>query len=237
MTFYKVLPFLKFKQLDLRILNYRFDGLDPIAGLRKLFEVFDEKDILVTTSFGTKSIYLIHLVSQVNPGQTIYFGDTGYHFRETLLYKALIEDLYDVSIVSVHPDEEPHRLTAEEAWWKEHPKMCCAINKIAPLEPIINRHKVWVSSLMSHQTSYRAGLRTFEKQGDILKYHPLLHLPEVAFNQAVENLALPLHPLAHAGYGSIGCTHCTVRGEGRMGRWVDTGKTECGLHLKYFNRK
>lgn len=237
MTLYKVLPYLKAKKLDLWALNYRFDKLDPIDGLRKLFRVFNEEDILVTTSFGTKSIYLIHLLSQVNPGQKIYFVDTGFHFRETLRYKEMIEDIYDVHIVSLHPDEEPHRLTEEEQWWKDHPKMCCTINKIAPLDHIVTQHKVWVSSLMSYQTSFRAGLRIFEKQGDILKYHPLLHLPEEEFNRRLDKLDLPKHPLAHVGYGSIGCTHCTIQGEGRSGRWSDRGKTECGLHVKYYNRK
>ncbi|MEZ4962201.1 MAG: phosphoadenylyl-sulfate reductase [Saprospiraceae bacterium] len=237
MTLYKVLPYLKVKKLDLWALNYRFDRLDPAEGLRKLYRVFDEEDVLVTTSFGTKSIYLIHLISQVNPGQKIYFVDTGFHFKETLVYKEMIEDIYDVNIVSLHPDEEPHRLTAEEEWWKDHPKMCCTINKIAPLDHIVTQHKVWVSSLMSYQTSFRAGLRMFEKQGDILKYHPLLHLPEEEFNRRLDKLELPMHPLAHVGYGSIGCTHCTIKGEGRAGRWSDRGKTECGLHVKYYNKK
>ena len=39
------------------------------------------------------------------------------------------------------------------------------------------------------------------------------------------------------GYGSIGCTHCTEQGEGREGRWKGSGKTECGLHPGYFDRK
>ena len=42
---------------------------------------------------------------------------------------------------------------------------------------------------------------------------------------------LPFHPLVPRGYSSIGCTHCTVPGSGRSGRWVGKPKTECGLHL------
>ena len=98
---YNVLPFLKLEKLDLWALNYRFDKLEPLEGLRKLYRVFDDEEILVTTSFGTKSVYLIHLISQVNPGQKIYFVDTGFHFEETLRYKDLIEGIYDVSIVSL----------------------------------------------------------------------------------------------------------------------------------------
>ena len=42
---------------------------------------------------------------------------------------------------------------------------------------------------------------------------------------------LPFHPLVSKGYSSIGCTHCTVPGNGRSGRWNNHPKTECGLHL------
>jgi phosphoadenosine phosphosulfate reductase len=38
-----------------------------------------------------------------------------------------------------------------------------------------------------------------------------------------------------AGFRSIGCAPCTrpvAEGEdARSGRWADTGKTECGLHI------
>ena len=42
---------------------------------------------------------------------------------------------------------------------------------------------------------------------------------------------LPFHPLVAKGYHSIGCKHCTVPGKGREGRWNNSPKTECGLHL------
>ncbi|HNU59221.1 MAG TPA: phosphoadenylyl-sulfate reductase, partial [Aquaticitalea sp.] len=38
-------------------------------------------------------------------------------------------------------------------------------------------------------------------------------------------------PLVAQGYSSIGCKHCTVPGEDRSGRWNNSPKTECGLHL------
>ena len=41
---------------------------------------------------------------------------------------------------------------------------------------------------------------------------------------------LPYNPLHDQGYSSIGCTHCTLPGAGREGRWAGLEKTECGLH-------
>ena len=41
---------------------------------------------------------------------------------------------------------------------------------------------------------------------------------------------LPYNELHDRGYASIGCTHCTLPGAGREGRWAGAEKTECGLH-------
>ena len=50
-------------------------------------------------------------------------------------------------------------------------------------------------------------------------------------DEFIEKHQLPFHPLVAKGYNSIGCTHCTVPGEDRSGRWNNNPKTECGLHL------
>jgi phosphoadenosine phosphosulfate reductase len=42
---------------------------------------------------------------------------------------------------------------------------------------------------------------------------------------------LPEHPLADRGYSSIGCWPCTRPATDRSGRWANSSKTECGLHL------
>ena len=42
---------------------------------------------------------------------------------------------------------------------------------------------------------------------------------------------VPYNPLHDRGFASIGCTHCTVAGAGREGRWAGTDRIECGLHL------
>ena len=90
---------------------------------------------------------------------------------------------------------------------------------------------------MAYQTPFRAHLRIFEKQGDIIKFHPLIDITEKEFEGYFEEKQLPKHPLERKGYGSIGCTHCTAIGEGRSGRWKGSDKTECGLHPGYFVNK
>jgi len=204
--------------------------------INKIYEYFDLQDILVTSSFGTKSVFLLHLLSQIQPDQKIHFIDTTYHFPETIRYKNQLIEQFGLQVVDVLPEPNENDLTREESWWIQHPKMCCSINKISPLEPIITKHKVWIASLMAFQTEFRSHLDIFTEQGDIIKFHPFIDIDEGEFLYHLSYHGLPKHPLEAMGYGSIGCTHCTEKGEGRNGRWASTGNTECGLHPNYFLR-
>jgi len=223
--------------LSVNELNKIFTPLNFKERIEKLYQYFGKEDILLTSSFGTKSVFMLHLIHQIQSKQPVHFINTTYHFPETLAYKKTLTDLLDLNLIEIKPGETENKLTLEEEWWKDHPKMCCTINKIAPLEPIVKKHKVWISGLMSYQTDFRSRLRVFEQQGDIIKFHPLIDIDEGEFLYHLDYYKLPRHPLEASGYGSIGCTHCTTIGEGRQGRWQDTGKTECGLHPNYFNKK
>ncbi len=231
-------------QQNIKSLSYRIEDLNKIftpltfkERIELLYQYFSEDEVLFTSSFGTKSVFLIDLIKNIHPTQKVHFINTTYHFQETLDYKKLLTEKYDLEIIEVLPHPQQNEMTTEEKWWQDHPRMCCTINKIAPIEPIVAKHKVWISGLMAYQTDFRSRLRTFEKQGDILKFHPLVDIDEGEFLHYIELNKLPKHPLKAAGYDSIGCSHCTQKGQGRSGRWQGTGKTECGLHPSYYNKK
>ena len=228
---------LQWQDIGVELLNDIFTPLNFEARIKLLYKYFKNDEVLFTSSFGTSSVFLLHLVSQINSQQKVHFINTTYHFPETLEYKALLTDLFNLEIEEVLPNKIENQLTKEEEWWVEHPKMCCSINKVVPIKPIVAEHKVWISGLMAYQTEFRSHLRVFERQGDIIKFHPLIDIDEgeVLFYQSYHNL--PKHPLLKLGYGSVGCTHCTVKGIGREGRWKGKAKTECGLHPTYFLRK
>lgn len=225
------------KKWAVQELNAVFTPLGFKERLEKLYEYFPEEAILYTSSFGTKSVFLLHLISQIRPTQGVHFIDTTYHFPETIGYKEKIGKRFGLRIIDVRPSERENAITREDRWWIDHPKMCCSVNKVVPLEPIIAKHKVWISGLMSYQTNFRSHLRVFEQQGDIIKFHPLVDIDEGEFLYHMDYYKLPRHPLEKHGYGSIGCTHCTAKGEGREGRWKGKDKTECGLHPSYFTKK
>lgn len=227
----------QWQDLSVELLNDIFGPLTFEERIRSLYKYFDEKAVLFTSSFGTRSAFLLYFVSTIRPTQKVHFIDTTYHFPETLAYKETLTRRFGLTVVDVLPEAEENALTREEAWWRDHPRMCCSINKVVPLEPIKAQHKVWISGLIGSETEFRAHLRIFERQGDILKFHPLIDIDpgEVPYHFSLHNL--PRHPLEAQGYGSIGCTHCTQKGQGRDGRFNGQGRTECGLHPSYFIKK
>jgi phosphoadenosine phosphosulfate reductase len=215
--------------MDIEALNLKYGALDPeqrIAELRN-----DFKRVLFTSSFGTTSVYLLHLFSRIRPGEPVYFLDTTYHFPETLAYKDQLTRLFNLNVIALKGDEWRNKFTRDDKTWEKDPDLCCSINKVEPLEKIKPEFDLWVSGLMSTQNEYRNPLKIFEIKSNILKFFPIIDVSEEeAFNYIKRN-QLPEHPLLSKGYHSIGCTHCTVPGKAREGRWINKSKTECGLHL------
>jgi phosphoadenosine phosphosulfate reductase len=210
-------------------LNRKYQTLNPQQRISELYNDFSE--ILLTSSFGTTSAYLLHLFKTVRPQQDVYFLDTGYHFNETLSYKDQLQDILGFRLSVLRPEEWKHNFTIADRTWANDPDLCCSLNKVEPLAAIRDNYQVWVSGLMADQNSYRRKLRIFEEKDGIIKFYPIVDQNEA---QALEYIArnnLPMHPLLAAGFNSVGCVHCTVAGKGRSGRWTNKSKTECGLHL------
>jgi len=211
--------------------NKKYANLTVYQRVEQLYKDYDEKDIMLTSSFAATSAFLLKVFSDINNKQVVYFIDTGYHFKETLIYKNYLEQLYDLNIVNVKADESKHELTLQNKMWKNQPNRCCHINKVEPLQHIKKDYKIWVSGLMRWQSDFRSSLNFFEQRENITKFYPLLDIDYEGRDAFIVEHHLPFHPLKSKGYSSIGCAHCTVPGEHRSGRWNNSPKTECGLHL------
>ncbi len=215
------------------LLNRRYESLTFLQRLRQLYLDFNTQEVLMTSSFGTKSVFLLHLISRIQPKQHVYFLDTGFHFPETHDYKNELVDRLGLRLIEVQPDREKHQLSKVLELYANQPNRCCFYNKVAPMKSLKAGHSVWLSGLMAYQTPERGHLRIWEVKDGLLKFHPLIDIDEGEFLFHVDRYALPRHPLEVKGYGSIGCTHCTAKGEGRSGRWQGQEKTECGLHIAF----
>ena len=212
-------------------LNKAYQPLSPKQRIEKLYQDFELEQIMLTSSFAATSALLLKLVSDTNSKQKVYFIDTGYHFEETIEYKQLLADTYNLEVVSISALKEEHEFTTKDQTWSKNSDFCCSINKVNPLQRVKKDYDIWISGLMKWQSDHRASLDTFEVRGDMLKFYPLLDMTKNERDAFIREHQLPFHPLVAKGYHSIGCSHCTVPGADRDGRWNNNPKTECGLHL------
>ena len=217
------------KNPDLKTLNEKYKKLSPVERIKEIYNDFD--DILLSSSFGTTAVFQLYLFYKAGVRQPVHFINTSYHFQETLDYKEKLTKLFGLEVIDILPDKEQNEFSKSGELWRYDPDQCCQINKVEPFEKVRDRYELWVSGLMSWQSSHREKLDIFEEKKGIIKFYPILDVPEEEALKVIEENKLPIHPLKPLGYESIGCKHCTLKGKKRKGRWAQTVKTECGLHL------
>ena len=199
-------------------------------------ELFSDKIALVS-SFGSASVVLLHMVSEIKPDLPVLFVDTGKLFPETLAYRdTLAERLGLSNIQTVTPDADALRASDRDgSLWQSIPDQCCELRKVAPLAAALEPYSAWISGRKRYQKGQRQQLSVFEKDGGKVKINPLAIWSPGNVQEYVEAHGLPVHPLIAKGYPSIGCAPCTSpvkAGEDeRSGRWRGQSKTECGIHF------
>ncbi len=215
--------------MNTKTLCESYSPYDPKQRLEKLFGEFDR--VLVTSSFGTTSAILLHLLHKVKSDVPVYFIDTMYHFDETYAYKDQLASQWKLNIVDVRPKVNEHMFTRTNYTWAHHPDSCCFVNKVMPMEALKSSHDVWISGMLGGSTELRKHMPLFKWDGQILRFYPLISMDEQEAEWYKVLHELPGHPLEDKGYGSVGCKHCTFKGAGRSGRWAGSNKKECGLHI------
>jgi phosphoadenosine phosphosulfate reductase len=185
-------------------------------------------DVVVASSF--QDCVLIDLAVRADPAIEVVFLDTGFHFPETISYMREVERRYGLNLTVVEPGIP---LT-------EHPcgtPQCCAMRKVASLARALVGKSAWITGLKRVDTPERVGAPVvgWETSKHLVKINPLATWTDDDIDRYVVEHSLPRHPLQAAGYVSIGCAPTTrpiAAGEDpRAGRWPDSDKTECGLHL------
>jgi phosphoadenosine phosphosulfate reductase len=192
--------------------------------------------LAVVSSFGTESAALLKVMSDVDRSIPVIFLDTGWLFEETLAYRdALIETLGLRDVRSIKPIEETlSREDPERDLWFSNPDACCRIRKVEPLARALAPFSAWINGRKRFQGGARAAIQVVEADGSRLKFNPLANVSPEEIAAIYADAKLPPHPLAAAGYLSVGCMPCTSRAspdeDTRAGRWRGRAKTECGIH-------
>lgn len=232
-----------FTPLQIEELSEEFETRTPQEIIRWAIEQFWPQ-IVLSSSFQTQSVPLLHMVSQIKHDMLIFFLDTGYHFWETATFRERLASEWKLNVLDLYRNprwdglarQNPRGLPLED------PNLCCYIHKVEPMQRAMKDMLAWISGIRRDQTPERAKARILELQEDgLLKVNPLLNWTKADVKRYAEEHNLPAHPLFEQGYRSVGCAPCTVaigvNDDERAGRWQGRTKTECGLHTEMFKHK
>ncbi|KTD21645.1 phosphoadenylyl-sulfate reductase [Legionella londiniensis] len=234
--------------MDKAIAELQHESLiDRVAKIKDKLKEYhvSGKKLFATSSFQPQSLPLLHILSGMDFVIPIYFLDTGYLFPETYLFKDQLIKLLNLTVITLKANssmlmqiDQQHRFL-----FMTNPDRCCAINKVLPLEPVLQSHDVWISGVRASQSETRKKMSE-EDQGKfgITRYHPLLQWTSKEIYYYSKSYQLPEHPLHSKGYESIGCIPCTAKimddqAFSRKGRWAGMKKEECGLHTELLEKK
>lgn len=216
--------------------GYELEGAPPIEVLRWAIDRFSP-NFAITASM--QDTVLVHMASKVRPGVPVIFLDTGYHFPETLATRDRVAKRYQVQLHTILPRQT---VAEQDAIFgpKLHdrdPDACCSLRKVEPLARALGGYQAWGSGIRRDETASRRNIRVVEwdRKRSMVKVNPLAGWTQDQVDEYTIANDVEVNPLIYDGFPSIGCAPCTRRvapGEDpRSGRWANTPKMECGLHL------
>jgi phosphoadenosine phosphosulfate reductase len=201
------------------------ESLDAQGVLEHMVREFHPR-LYVACSFQKEASVILDLLLGIEPQARVFTLDTGVLFPETYETWRRIEERYDITI-------DVYRGEWIDGLWQRDPDAFCGMRKVEPLERALSEVDAWITGLRRDQTAARAGtpkLAWDEAHGK-WKAAPLADWTDKDVWRYIAANDVPYNPLHDRGFASIGCTHCTVPGAGREGRWAGTDRIECGLHL------
>ncbi len=189
--------------------------------------------IALACSFQQEESVLLDILFAEKADARVFALDTHVLFPETYALWTATEERYGTAIERAQgPTLEQQAAEHGDALWARDPTACCEIRKLGPLNQMLSGLDAWVTGIRREQSPTRANARKVEwdERHGLWKINPLADWTERDVWRRIHERELPYNPLHDQGYSSIGCTHCTLPGAGREGRWAGDDKTECGLH-------
>lgn len=224
--------------VDLKALNALYEGMSAPEVLRHAIETQFAGRITSVSSFGAESAILLHMISGIDPSVPIIMLNTGKLFGETLRFRDRLQDklrLMDIRTAFPHPDDLLEN-DPKGGLWQNDTDGCCHIRKVLPQSRAVESFHALITGRKRFQTNTRAQMDIVERDTDgRYKVNPLANWDLDQLKSYIETHNLPRHPLVKDGYLSIGCMPCTSKveagGDYRSGRWANSEKDECGIHL------
>src|SRR5918911_37503 len=187
----------------------RLEGASPQEILEWAAEAYGGGLALSVSFGGPEGMALLDMLSRITNEVTILTIDTGFLFRETIEFREQVMRRYELPLVVLRTElsvEEQVERYGEQMRTCT-PDLCCQIRKIGPLQKALNRYDAWMTGIRREQTPQRAATKVvaWEERYEAAKIAPMPHWTEAQVWEYVNAHNVPVNPLLHQGYKSIGC--------------------------------
>lgn len=224
-------------------LNDRFERAHPREVVRWALEDSGLDRIAIASAFQAEGTCVMHMAVGIRPEIPVLFLETGYHFAETLAFKARLAERLDLHVVELVGE---HTVDSQAAalgprLYERDPDRCCDINKVQPMLAALRELDAWITAFRRDSSPTRAASPILDRY-ELEPGRPMVKINPVATWTRRDTWAylkehdLPHNPLYDLGYASIGCAPCTrmrLPGEPeRAGRWAGLSKWECGIQQR-----
>ncbi|MAE65923.1 MAG: phosphoadenosine phosphosulfate reductase [Phycisphaeraceae bacterium] len=196
--------------------------------------------LVMSTSFGSQSAVMLHLITSIAPDLPVIWIDTGFNFPETYRFADELTKRFKLNLKIYQAEESPARMVALRGnLWEQGREGLDEYDRIRKVEPMRRAFeelgvRAWLTGPRREQTQFRRTLNVVEPFDGVCKVHPVLGWTSRQVHAFMKQHDLPYHPLVAEGYLSIGDWHSTTttdgRGGDRDGRFHGL-KQECGLHI------
>lgn len=233
-------PVKNWKPANLGRLSGRFEHRPPQDVLRWAAASYGD-DLAVATGFGASGVVLMHMIAQFRPQSTFFYLQTDLLFPETLALRDQLAARLGIQFTEVHSGLS----LGEQAFqygrqlWLRNPDLCCHLRKVEPLRRFLAGKRAWVTAIRRDQAASRIFTQTvdWDHANGLVKIAPLAAWTRSQVWDYIHAHDLPYNGLHDRGFGSIGCVPCTRalqpgETDERAGRWADTEKSECGIHIQ-----
>ena len=218
---------------DVAALAARSEKLSAPELVAEMARRFGDR-VSLACSFQKEEAVLLDMLFSIEPKARVFAIDTHYLFPETYELWREVERRYDTKIeVYEGPKVEELTATHGENLWQRKPDLYLAVAKVEPLVRALAGLDCWITGIRRDQSPTRADAPKlgWDATHELWKANPLADWTDDDCWTYIRERGLPYNALHDRGYASIGDTHSTIPGAGREGRWADSGRTECGLHV------
>lgn len=226
---------------ELMALNQRFERAHPREVVRWALEGSGIERVAIASAFQAEGTCVMHMATEIRPDVPVLFLETGFHFAETMAFRAQLTELLGLNVVDLIGDYNNQTQEAEfgPRLYERDPALCCEINKVRPMFEALRSLDAWITAFRRDSSPTRAEtpiVDRYELEPGrwVVKVNPVANWSRRDTWAYLKEHDLPHNPLYDLGYASIGCAPCTrmrFLGEPeRAGRWAGLSKWECGIH-------